>query len=772
VDNKSTDELTSLVRQRLAVARPQIIHSIANILSGNPLAAEPSKDRRIGRLQAKASISRSEAEMYFKGVDSISTEQSRATIGGPESVIGPTLDFLGIAFLELGRRAADAVARVAFRNGGPQGSGFLVAPGLFITNHHVISSPADATRFVVEFDYEYDAQNNLRDVTRFALKPEHCFVTSGIESLDFTLIGLGERISGNRDADEYGFIPLSDAHDKHMLGETANLIQHPQGRFKEIVLRENHLVSRDETIEVLHYIADTEQGSSGSPVFNNDWEAIALHHWGGPYHEVASPDGTPLNGEINEGIRISAIVRALRREAKRAGASSARIAEAVRLWDSFERPVPVRVNRHATGETVSSPPNGSKIHADGSVTWTFPIEINVRAPLLTPTIIPGPSIPRAEPKSQAVGTAEATTWKNEDFSDRGGYEPGFIPGHVVPLPQITGDFGRVALNSEAVEGDDPQEFPYHHFSIKMNAERRLAYFTACNIDGARIKAINRDDKTVVDNPSLSDLGVESIGAEASDAFRPDRRLPTTEQMTREFYESQVVAGYPIPTDKGRIARMFQKGHITLRGDPAWGTKEQAVAAERDTFFYTNAAPQLGFFNQGSALNRPGSKGKLRWRAIESFVLRNTVTMRSRVNVFAGPVFSDQDIPYRQQSLVPKRFWKIAVWAQGGQLRSIALLADQGAIVEFYPEGIGAEGFADSEELARVSEFLTTVAHVESLTGLDFGVEIRAGDLRAGEARERIAALDFEPVDLEPKTQGMNRVASNFPRRRGARPAKK
>jgi endonuclease G len=40
----------------------------------------------------------------------------------------------------------------------------------------------------------------------------------------------------------------------------------------------------------------------------------------------------------------------------------------------------------------------------------------------------------------------------------------------------------------------------------------------------------------------------------------------------------------------RTARMLQKGHVILRLDPAWGMKEEALAAESDTFHYTNAAP--------------------------------------------------------------------------------------------------------------------------------------------------------------------------------------
>ncbi len=342
----------------------------------------------------------------------------------------------------------------------------------------MIQSAAAAGGLQVQFDYEYDRINRVRMPTAFAFDPEFCFVTDDVDGLDYTLIGIGERRVGTRTLEELGFIPLSDAGDKHMLGEIANLIQHPDGRFKEVVLRENHLVARDETLQVLHYVADTEQGSSGSPVFNNEWEPIALHHWAGPWREVMGTDGQPLSREINEGIRISAIVRDLRdRTARLDGSSRAAVSEALALWESAPR---------NTGEPVAPPPNresgsaakgkaveedarpNTRTNVDGSITWTFPIEISVRAPLVT-----GPST--VEVGSIIGGRAEAATWKTEKFDDRGGYEPGFIPGFVVPMPKHDGAPGRAARNLLAQPGDDPFELRYHHFSIVMNADRRLAY---------------------------------------------------------------------------------------------------------------------------------------------------------------------------------------------------------------------------------------------------------------------------------------------------------
>ena len=553
-DIRVVAEVDNVVRDRLKKAQPEIEASLAKIAEGNPLAAEPSTRRRVDRLQTKAGLSREEATMISAAVDAedaaAGAKFTAAKSPGPEAIRGSTLDFIGVAFLERGRRAADAVGRVAYLNGGPQGTGFLVTPRLFLTNHHVIESATAASRFQVQFDYEYDRFDHARNPTAFFFDPELRFVTDGIEGLDYTLIGVGERRSGSRALDEFGFIPLSDADDKHMLGELANLIQHPEGRFKELVLRENQLVARDETLQVLHYVADTEQGSSGSPVFNNEWEPIALHHWGGAWHEVMGTSGQPLASEINEGIRISAIVAELRKR-NLSGAHPA-VSQALDIWSRtgrrLEQAAPILASEDLSlgGDRTDPAADAgarpaTRHNADGSVTWTFPIEVSVRAPLMTPALglAPPPEKPTIVPSG--APRAEAARWTTENFDDRGGYEPGFIRGFVVPLPDFHSVPFRVAKNQLAAHDDDPHELRYHHFSIVMNADRRLACFTAVNIDGSRIKAVKREDKMVIDDPTLTDLGVESIGAdgaEASDAFRPDRRILPEEQMTKPCYDNQ------------------------------------------------------------------------------------------------------------------------------------------------------------------------------------------------------------------------------------------
>jgi endonuclease G len=59
-------------------------------------------------------------------------------------------------------------------------------------------------------------------------------------------------------------------------------------------------------------------------------------------------------------------------------------------------------------------------------------------------------------------------------------------------------------------------------------------------------------------------------------------------------------------------------------------------ANKDSFYYTNMAPQHEKFNQGAEL----------WLGLEDFVLNNTVASGQRVSVFNGPIFTNQDNLYR------------------------------------------------------------------------------------------------------------------------------
>lgn len=231
--------------------------------------------------------------------------------GAVEKMVGPALDFVPIAYLDLARMASKAVARVVDGNRRSLGTGTVVSPRLFLSNHHVIPTTTAAVDLVLQFDYELAVDGTPLIPTEFMLEPETFFWTSPQEELDATLVAVGRRASGTRVLSEFGVCPLSGADDKHAQGDWVTIVQHPAGDYKQVALRENRVIGRGKNGVTLHYGADTLPGSSGSPVFNDQFILIALHHAGGLLNESTFEDGSPIPAESNEGIRISALVQKL-----------------------------------------------------------------------------------------------------------------------------------------------------------------------------------------------------------------------------------------------------------------------------------------------------------------------------------------------------------------------------------------------------------------------------------------------------------------------------
>ena len=201
-------------------------------------------------------------------------------------------------------------------------------------------------------------------------------------------------------------------------------------------------------------------------------------------------------------------------------------------------------------------------------------------------------------------------------SPRAGFDPEFL-GRSLSLP------------ATASQPEDLARLDYTHFTVVIRRSRRLAEFTAVNIDGG----------------SLVELG-------RSDSWHLDPRLPATDQAGPEVY----------------AANDLDRGHLVRRRDPVWG--KDAAAANTDTFSYANAAPQVNTFNQSREL----------WLGLEEHVLRFADTTELRLSVFTGPVLAEHDPPYRG-ILIPKKFWKVAVWKSGDSLAAAAFLLDQGAMLD-------------------------------------------------------------------------------------------
>ncbi|XP_044183730.1 uncharacterized protein LOC114974515 [Acropora millepora] len=137
-----------------------------------------------------------------------------------------------------------------------------------ITNHHVLESREDCNRGYATFFYE-GSENRLR----VKLSPSNTFRTHPY--LDYTFVGISEDDIGKIHHDVQP-IDMETAPEPTE-GDQVIIFQHPQGRPKEF--------SGDKILHVekpfVRYRADTDKGSSGSPVVTTTGlKLIAVHHGG------------------------------------------------------------------------------------------------------------------------------------------------------------------------------------------------------------------------------------------------------------------------------------------------------------------------------------------------------------------------------------------------------------------------------------------------------------------------------------------------------------
>lgn len=719
MDHEST--LEAIARERIGQTAQEIQETIDCVRFGIPRAAESDLERREASIQRNLRVAAPLASQFTREME---TEGLKAP--GAEALRGPTIDFVPVSYMERGLQVARAVARVAFPDRRPQGTGFLCSNRLFVTNHHVIRSVEDAAVFNVEFNYEIDLDGVERPATIFKLAPDTFFFTDDIDGLDVTVVAVGERVRGDQPLDAFGWCGLSASATKHALGDFVTIVQHPRGRHKEVVLRENVIAGRNDV--ALHYVTDTEAGSSGSPVFNSDWSPVALHHWGGVHAWQGS--GAYQPSMVNEGIRISVIVDAMR-------AASANVSAPARdlLDDALAKgeqgfpaeslsALPV-----AGGRAVSSPtarPSGG-----GGVTWTVPLEVTVN--------LPGSPAGLAQTDPVRPADLSGVRESADDLSGRPGYRPDFIDGVLVPLPELTAtQLSNAAMirPEKRVAGQSAIELRYQHFSIVMNGARQLAYFTACNIHGESLIGYSRNGNSFYDYTAASTAFRESLGGAEADSWADDERIGA-DALTGELYYKSTpnrlvdAKGH----DNLDATPNFDRGHLVRRLDPCWGPRDKALLAERDSFFWTNAVPQTSAFNQGKAKGLLGQREGRLWQGVENYILRNAWAMDTRLTVFAGPVFADDDPVYSDKSgsialQVPLKFWKVLVWKENGVLKSLALVADQLRTLKKAPPD--AEALTDAGQLVLMENFLSTVAKVEKLTGFEFGSAVSKADIRYGQ----------------------------------------
>ena len=409
-------EIIQETEQRFSERRSIRERSQEKILAGAILEAD-TPDRVRKRLQR---VTRMAIEAEGVGIPAPGQIASPAYVI-LERILGKN-DLLSVRYLELAVRIARTVGRVHVRgaDGSNQGygTGFMVSPRLLLTNNHVLESAAMAGASRVEFDFQESVDGKLLSSIFANFDPATFFVTD--KTLDYSLVALAGDL---RKVAPFGWNGLSAEEGKVIAGEYVSIIQHPSGERKQIAIRENQIIDVLESF--LHYKTDTSPGSSGSPVFNDQWEIVALHHSGVPSKDaqgrILTRDGkvwtkqmgvTQIHWVANEGVRISRILKHLEGRTL----SSAQAALRKQVLDSQTG---WQVPSGSAREVVEMP--GVESLTPGS-TWTLPLQLTIEVGsgggvALAATGMPAAPSGSAAPLTSATGGGDTGgPPKREEFA--------------------------------------------------------------------------------------------------------------------------------------------------------------------------------------------------------------------------------------------------------------------------------------------------------------------------------------------------------------------
>jgi endonuclease G len=643
-----------------------------------------------------------------------------------ERVIGGE-NFLGVSFFDLGRRAARSIGRIEIRT--PDGrsghaTGSLVAPRLLLTNRHVLPLASWARQSRVVFDHEDDLDGRPRPTVTFELDPDAFYEAH--PELDFALVAVRETslVPAGVRLDSYGFLPLDPTQGKISIGEPINIIQHPGGLPKQVVLQDNRLLDLpDDPPDWLHYEADTEPGSSGAPLFNLEWEVVGLHHAGWPRRDEAgrilARGGGLWSEELgeqavdwlgNEGARVSRIVEALRGRLPEITGPQRNLLAALLTpprrgtavvpspgADEFtptDRGAGSPTRRSAMSEPARDPA-AARIDAAGEVRLTIPLEVTVRlgAPVLgaAPVVsgIAGVATGPAPPAGLSALLEQLVLkepFVDRDYTTRTGYDAQFLGDDLdpLPLPTVTDE----SLVSRLLD-DSGIVIPYEHFSVVLHKGRRLALYTASNVDG---RTASRRPEEGRDYSRKGLTGLKNFEIEQWPA---DPRVPAGDYLPDRFYQED--------------RKAFDKGHVVRRDDVCWGAGyDQIRRANGDTFHATNCSPQVSKYNQSA-------QGAGNWGDLENFILAQAKT--EIYSLFAGPVFQSNDRWFKgvdnqgpTRAKIPRSFWKVVVARQGDALQAFAFVLRQ---------DLGAVRFESALHEALLQEAALGGGEVDELQLLEF-----------------------------------------------------
>jgi endonuclease G len=532
-------------------------------------------------------------------------------------------DLRPIRFLHIALYAASAVGRIRISDSPAteegDATGFMVAPGLLMTNWHVLKTEDFAAAGSVIFGDEDGLDGDPMETKSFRLQPDLLFVND--ETLDYAIVEVSPRTSSGILLSQFGYLRLFRQTGKldPTQRQAANIIQHPGGGPKKIALRDNYVlpvvpdsVDPQKNEISLFYGTDTLKGSSGSPVCSDQWYVVALHRGGVPETKVIDGqrvvlrrDGTPaaegdsrnmLRYLSNEGTRVS------------------------RIYHSLEEKSATNPGAAAALERISAVASDPRMG---------PISLRT-----TPILLP------ALPPAEAGGPEEITRRSSKKFEGAEGYRPTFIGAdYRISLPLMTSEVKRELAPLKDSTGT---ELKYDNYSVMMNRERRTAFFAAGNIDGNQLWGVQG-------HGGLPKRPMWSWDPRMDESFQPDDNI---------------------------FSNSMQRGHLFKREDAVWGADEDAMRrSDEHSFTITNATPMIANFNNvewgdlEDIITRESRAGnKVSYFAGPVFRSTDRFFNELRLDVPASE--------HRKGMRVPQSFWKIVAWVDDSNLKAAGFMLYQ------------------------------------------------------------------------------------------------
>ena len=575
------------------------------------------------------------------------------------------------------------------------GTAFVVGPGLLMTNRHVAEIFArglgrERLRYVTG-DAEVDFKREVSSRKRIVVE------VTGVEMIhpfwDMAVL----RVEGLDD--DQRPLTLSVQHPDDLAGADVAIIGYPAqdsrndaqlqsqifgGRFGIKRMQPGKLTgirraaSFGNQVDAFTHDSSTLGGNSGSAVIDCTTGEIVGLHFAGRYLDANY--AVPTSELARDSIVVDAGVnfggRATGTPDPWAGSWQAADAEDTEASPAPASPSPAAppAPAPAAGAPPATPAASAVSAGGGSVSLTVPLHLTLSlgepaAGSAGATLVAGDE---AAQISHPWGTDKLKITPDPDYDNRTGYDPRFLgSGDLeVKVPWLSAEqYQDVTFNGW---DDDPKSrhlLAYHHYSLCLSKSRRLAWYTAGNIDGTKVVAMRRKwfDR---------------------DRWYYDPRIPRSAHVGNEAYKSN-------PLDRG---------HVLRRLDTVWGDDfGDAKKANDDTFHWTNCSPQHKTFNQGNDL----------WLGIESHLLDQAIAHDLKVSIFNGPVFEGDDPPYRDIRL-PRAFWKIVAFVRDdGTLSASGYLLTQAELLTGdLKEGV--EGVFDDW-----NGFQVPIVEIERMTGLSF-----------------------------------------------------